>query len=76
MDMDLKIFEYENVTTQKSHGFIGKQIIEKTIKDVLQESYVNTINLLLFLDIIEHYMTKSLRKFLSFTMVGSELTFP
>ena len=58
------------------HGFIGKQIIEKTIKDVLKESYINTINSLLFFDIIENYMTKSLRKFLSLTMVGPELTFP
>ena len=49
------------------------QIIEVILKDTLQRSDIDIINLLLFFDIIENNMAKSLRIFSSFMTLGPSL---
>ena len=52
------------------------QIIEVILKDALQRSDIHIINLLLFFDIIENNIAKSLRIFSSFMTVGPGLHVP
>ena len=72
----IKLFESENKLKYKNRYHVMScvyyQIIEVILKDTLQRSDIDIINLLLFFDIIENNMAKSLRIFSSFMTVGPE----